>query len=301
MNETENTQMRTFTIDCSTPCGHPIHHYGCIVVLCTGGSAAVDVNLKPWHLRRGRMLLLTSELYAVIRNASADFGCRCVELPDTVFNAVYYKITNVAFWDFLYAHPVMLLADDARRSAAEAWMQQMEWAVDNVSHPEVLTEMAAGMTYNLFASLESVLGPVSADARYVDKDRGWAIMSRFFSLLYRHFLVHHDVKFYASEMHISTDYLSKICRRLYGSSPKTYIDEMLVEEMKKLLSGTDLSVKQIAHALSFDDAPYMCRFFRRHVGLSPIGFRNSMAQHGPAGGEVGNKGQKTDRHVQIMP
>ena len=43
-----------------------------------------------------------------------------------------------------------------------------------------------------------------------------------------------------------------------------------------LLDTTDLSVKQIAERLHYDDPSYMCRIFRKHTGMSPIEYRNKL-------------------------
>lgn len=45
--------------------------------------------------------------------------------------------------------------------------------------------------------------------------------------------------------------------------------------IKNYLTYTDLSVKNIAAKLNFDDPSYMCRFFRKMTGVSPMEYKNS--------------------------
>lgn len=59
-----------------------------------------------------------------------------------------------------------------------------------------------------------------------------------------------------------------------GMSPKEVIDQQIIVEIKTYLLNTDLSVKNIASELNFEDPSYMCRFFRRMTGVSPISYRN---------------------------
>lgn len=57
-------------------------------------------------------------------------------------------------------------------------------------------------------------------------------------------------------------------------SPKEIIEQMIIVEIKTYLSNTNLSIKNIAAEMNFEDPSYMCRFFRRHTGSSPTEYRN---------------------------
>lgn len=81
--------------------------------------------------------------------------------------------------------------------------------------------------------------------------------------------------FYAKKLCITSDYLYKISYKVANVSPKEVIDHQVLVAIKTYLSDTNLSVKNIASELNFDDPSYMCRFFRRMTGMSPIEFRNN--------------------------
>ncbi len=58
-----------------------------------------------------------------------------------------------------------------------------------------------------------------------------------------------------------------------NDTPKGLIERQVMLEMKMLLETTDMSVKEIAGYLNFEDGSYMCRFFKRHTGISLIEYR----------------------------
>lgn len=250
-----------------------VHYYGCIVFICTYGSAQVMVNLRPMSFCQGEMLILTSELHLTIQKTTGDFSARYICFPESVFKTVYYKIPNMALWDYLFMHPVLPLAGE-RQQAASEWANQTVWQQKHLKE-NVLEEVAANSAYALFCAIDAAISERYPKTPQANKNRSWSIMTGFFSLLYRHYTGHRNVAFYASKLNISADYLTKVSRHLYGLSPKELIDEQVIEEMKHLLCDTDSTVKEIADMLHYEDTSYLCRFFRRKTGMSPMQFRNS--------------------------
>ncbi|MEW1911007.1 helix-turn-helix domain-containing protein [Kitasatospora sp. NPDC085895] len=89
---------------------------------------------------------------------------------------------------------------------------------------------------------------------------------------------------YARELGVSTGRLHELVREATGRTPARLIRQQQTLEAKRLLSATDLTVRQVAAAAGFADPAYFCRFFRREVGLTPGEFRAGTGggkHHGP--------------------
>ena len=95
----------------------------------------------------------------------------------------------------------------------------------------------------------------------------------FIRLLPDHFAEHHDIPFYASALHISPVYLSRVVRQVTGRTVVDYINQMLLTEAMFLLRTSELSITQIADRLHFADTPSFSKFFSRLKGQSPRAFR----------------------------
>lgn len=95
----------------------------------------------------------------------------------------------------------------------------------------------------------------------------------FIRLLPDHFAEHHDIPFYASALHISPVYLSRVVRQVTGRTVVDYINQMLLTEAMFLLRTSELSISQIADRLHFADTPSFSKFFSRLKGQSPRSFR----------------------------
>ena len=80
--------------------------------------------------------------------------------------------------------------------------------------------------------------------------------------------------FYADKLNITPNYLNIISKRNIGTTAKEQINIQISLVVKMLLDTTDLTVKEIAERLHYDDPSYLCRVFRKQTGLSPVQYRN---------------------------
>ncbi|MEM1120706.1 MAG: AraC family transcriptional regulator [Bacteroidota bacterium] len=83
----------------------------------------------------------------------------------------------------------------------------------------------------------------------------------------------HKVKDYASEIHISPKHLSQTVKDLTGKTAKTLIQDRQLLEAKRLLLHTNLSIKEIAYSIGFDEPLHFSGFFKKKSGTSPSTFR----------------------------
>jgi AraC-like DNA-binding protein/mannose-6-phosphate isomerase-like protein (cupin superfamily) len=82
----------------------------------------------------------------------------------------------------------------------------------------------------------------------------------------------------AKKLNVSVKKLSVMIKRHTGLSPMEHITNRLIIEAKRLLVNTEMSVKEVAFALFFEDPAYFGRFFRKHTSYTPQYFRNKMVK-----------------------
>jgi AraC family transcriptional activator of pobA len=104
-----------------------------------------------------------------------------------------------------------------------------------------------------------------------------SLVARFMELIEQRYTGNHSVVSYAAALNVSSSRLRGLCLALTGQSPIQLIHARLLLEAKRQLHYTDRGIREIAHALGFDDAAYFTRFFSRRAGISPRAFR----QRGP--------------------
>jgi AraC family transcriptional regulator, transcriptional activator of pobA len=86
----------------------------------------------------------------------------------------------------------------------------------------------------------------------------------------------HAVQYYAQQLDISPDYLSKSVKKHLGQSAGEYLLTKVLLEAKRLLVFTSMSSKEIAYTLHMEDPSYFGRIFKRKTGLTPSEYRASV-------------------------
>lgn len=74
-------------------------------------------------------------------------------------------------------------------------------------------------------------------------------------------------------MNYTRSYIFRQFKRVTGQSIMAYFTSLKIKEAKRLLRQTDMSVTEIAEALSFDTPNYFTKTFKRIVGSTPMQYR----------------------------
>ena len=78
----------------------------------------------------------------------------------------------------------------------------------------------------------------------------------------------------AKNMYLSPFYISKIFKEEVGDTPINYLIKIRLEHAKELLlSHSNLSIKEIASIVGYDDAYYFSKIFKKYYGYSPAEFK----------------------------
>jgi AraC family transcriptional regulator, transcriptional activator of pobA len=79
----------------------------------------------------------------------------------------------------------------------------------------------------------------------------------------------------ATELNVSSAYLSDMLRSLTGQNTQQHIHEKLIEKAKEVLTTTNLTVSEIAYQLGFEYPQSFSKLFKSKTNLTPIQYRSS--------------------------
>ncbi len=84
------------------------------------------------------------------------------------------------------------------------------------------------------------------------------------------------VAFYAEKLLCSEKRLGQATGKILGKSPKSVLDDRVILEARRLLAHQTGPVKEIAFSLGFDEPTNFIKFFRKHTGMTPVDFRQTL-------------------------
>ena len=212
-----------------------------------------------------------------ILDVSKDYqGISLIVDENTAHNTLaFHHLIQTSYFPLAhFGRPVLALspADTARL------VNIMSMIHDYILHPSAYRYQILHMLMSVFIfDLQDIQRHIPSGRSISQRQE--EIFISFYSLLRRHFMEHHDIGFYASQLNISTTHLSRIVKQISGHTVISFIDQMLAIEATWLLSATRLTIAQIADRLHFATTASFDKFFARMKGSSPKQFRQESKEH----------------------
>jgi len=141
------------------------------------------------------------------------------------------------------------------------YLQTKELICQNVLHDLVSSYIG------MIAEIYQKNFPVMKNNRYME------ITSQFKTILFSNYKTMKRPSEYASEMSISSVYLNEAVKNTTGFSVRECIKNEIILQAKRLLYYTDLTIKETALRLGFEDWAYFTRLFTKSTKLTPSQFR----------------------------
>lgn len=113
------------------------------------------------------------------------------------------------------------------------------------------------------------------DAKIIPHDftSNLCIWNRFNDLIEQKYKTEHAVGYYASELGLSPRKLGEIVKLYTGKYVSDVIDDRLIAEAKRLILFSNLTIKEIAFELGFEEHSYFTKVFKKLAGKTPSEFK----------------------------
>ena len=246
------------------------------LTLITEGNATLTIDYRPFKVHRNNLFIILPTHTIVpsqISNDSKSISILATKEIGDMFNRVprsYQAMTN---YMEVKNNPVIELTDSETaiiKSKIEHVREKIKME-DNPFKEEMILNSFVGLMleigYIFSKNKDIIIKPALT--------RKEELFEKFLQLLFNQCKEQHDVVYYADKLCITPQYLSLILKELSGKTTNVWIDEALIMESKILLKAPNTSVQEVADALRFSNQSTFGKFFKKHVGISPLEYRKS--------------------------
>lgn len=234
----------------------------------SAGSAGLTLDGRPQPLRAPAVLMVAPGCVHAFRFAPGSAGMQ-ITVPSARLEAALAGAPALA--ERLGASRVLEGdALDGQGAAHVAALFESLAAEFGAAHPGRTEALQAHLVLLATWVLRRAGDMPADETRRALRD---TLVQRFRALLELHLRRHEPLGFYAAQLHVTPDHLSRSCRTLTGLSALDLLHERMLVESRRLLAYTQAPVADVARELGFDDPAYFSRFFARRAGQSPVAYR----------------------------
>ena len=254
-----------FSVGFTQPTGVDVlHHFKEMVqqrtlftklLLIRKGTATVVINEQDERktLNADCLLVMTSRHVINEIELTPDFEAECV-LVDT---------------DMVDENTIYHLTEEKHKSVSDVFN-----IIHNIVRHQHINKVE--MIQSMFNVLRLILEELPYEEQSISHDfkHKKEVYEIFLHHLYRNFRKERQIRFYASNMNVSTAYLSRLVKEISGSTINEHVTSLIYKEACNLLSHSDMSIGEIADALSFSDQSALTNFFKMRADMTPLAYRN---------------------------
>ena len=247
----------------------PHRNNGYKIALLTEGKITGYIDFKKYTAKAPAVLFSSPEQVSQILSHTGHKMIHIAFSKDYLISDVR---STLSCWECMFGQVVIPVMNekDFRELNIYIKLMQQEFAELREQKDLVIRNLL-----NAFMVAAARLGTCETKLTTINVSQN-KILHQFRVLVEDHFVSRTQVAEYADMIYITPGHLNDTIKTITGKTAKQVIDERRMTEAKRLLYWEDLSVKEIAAHLNFEDDAYFNRFFKKHTGQTPALFQKNI-------------------------
>lgn len=242
-----------------------------LMALCQQGTATYDIDTRQQTVKPGDLLFISEGHIVNNYQASSDFSCLCILVSTAYYHSFVQNVKNVSsLLLFSMNNPVVALTQREIEVYTNYYRVIGEKILDTRHHYQ--DELVKTWLLAMFYDMSNVIWRVDQNEKKA-QSRADIVFSRFIRLLEEHYRTERRVNWYAKQLEITPKYLSEVVKEVSKRTPNDWIDHYVVLEIRVLLKNSTKSIKEITEELNFPNQSFLGKYFKEHVGVSPLAYR----------------------------
>ena len=240
-------------------------------VMVTEGRLLLDLNGVNYQLDKNSSLFVDRKMVVDNVKHTERFSCLiCAMSTDVGFG--FFNKSLLQSIMHIMANPVIKLGQDE----VDLMLKYYELLAFKMDHPEMnfgretVRDIIRCFAYDLLSNINKHMNQDGSEDMLRQGDR---VFRKFMLLLAENSNMNRSVKSYADELCVSPKYLTSVCRKHSDYTASELIATSVISRIKQLLLYSDLSIKEVAAEMGFDNLSFFGKYVKKHLGLSPNNYR----------------------------
>lgn len=248
---------------------YPLRLKDSLLILVLSGEVYIDMNYQSHTLEENMVVQLTEDDIILNISHSPDFIGYLMLISSELRSEIKGRTAGERLQKasrLKRVYPIQKL-DDKEFSRIVRRIQSIQSYISDQSHlyrSLIIRNEVLGLFLDLDNSRVNKYGN-----REIELSHTELLREKFRELLVQKCRQHRDVGFYARELCVTPDYLSRIIRKYDGGSAIKWIANAVVTEAKYLMRQPGKTINEIAFELNFPDQSTFGKFFKKQIGISP--------------------------------
>lgn len=254
------------------------------VIICTNGKVQAQMNGIQMELHKNQVAIVPQNVTVTDVMISPDFNLKAMFLTNRILQS--FLRDKMDIWnDMMYIrrHHIVTMDEDEILFYTHFY-DMLTLAItkgdDFPLKTDVIQSLLRSAILGLCGRMKQMLSSEKSlddSATLLDNEKKMSKVhfQHFLDLLHSNDVKRHTVEAYASELCISSKYLTALCKKNSGKTANEWITEHVLEDIRYYLRQTDLSIKQICEKLAFPNPSFFSKYVKDHFGMTPLELRNS--------------------------
>ena len=259
----------------------------CIFALCTEGSITVSINLIDTEIRQGDFIILLPGTIIQFHGQKEKVRICFAGFSEHCLNGVNIIQSTMSSYSKIIEAPVIPLNETVAsyfrdyfallaRISTGPYMPRTRMAQN------VLDTLLYGVN-ELYSSRPDSQNRIKSQKEKICRKFIQLVIenytterrAQFIQLVIENYTTERRAQFYAAKLGISLQHLSTTIKQVTGKNVLDLIAHVVIIDIKAKLKSTDMTIQEIAYSLNFPSASFFGKYFKRHLGMSPLEYRNS--------------------------
>jgi AraC family transcriptional activator of pobA len=253
----------------------PHRHQHIEIIWIRNGNGCLDIDLKKYRMGDNMLYcIVPGQLHQLELDETVDGYL--ISFPEHAMNNGnddFELLYRSGLFHLLMSSPGMRMESEAAQEVDEIIKRlHKELYSGYLLRKEIIKRYTSIFLIYLARQFDGAL-QVSVQTKNV------RLVKNFISLVEKKFMTYKLVKQYAGELAVTPNYLNEIVKRISGYSAGYHIRQRVVLEARRRAAYSDVSMKEIAYHLGFDDIAHFSKFFKTVYGKNFTDFKKESISH----------------------